>query len=407
MGSLTLRANQHESQIASTSKASNFNFDKALNRPSLMELPYFDGSPKVWPRFKMTFDETTTAGGFSKLENLNRLQKYLKGEALKAVGSLLLDPNNVGAIIDRLESRFGRVETIYAGLLDDILQTKSPRYENPQTIIDFIGVIGNLVTNMQSLKHPEYLNDQRLLRDLTAKLPGNLRGRWLEHLEDQKALASPEDPYTSPTIAEFYDWIKPHENLATVLVSDHVPRRGKTNPVNLHDNRVPTRNCILCKSAHKTKDCFKFQQLDISKRRDLAFKERLCFACCDSTTHVARNCKYSKPCSVNGCGQKHHPLLHINKESRQEIVNCHTRKRKQIYYEIIPVVLKHRGKEIQTFAFLDSGSSATLIQADLMKELGVVGKSSPMTLAWTNGKTIRENLSMEVSFQISGLTGRS
>ena len=31
----------------------------------------------------MAFDQTTTAGGFSDLKNLNHQQKYLKGDALK------------------------------------------------------------------------------------------------------------------------------------------------------------------------------------------------------------------------------------------------------------------------------------------------------------------------------------
>lgn len=96
--------------------------------------------------------------------------------------------------MERLENRFGRAEMVYAGLLKDIFQIKTPRYDNPHTIVDFIGAIGNLVTNMKSLNKPEYLNDQRLLRDLTSKLPGNLKGRWLEYLEDQKSLATLQAP---------------------------------------------------------------------------------------------------------------------------------------------------------------------------------------------------------------------
>lgn len=43
-----------------------------LKRQSLMELPYFDGNILTWARFKNTFEVTTTEGGFSDLENLNR-----------------------------------------------------------------------------------------------------------------------------------------------------------------------------------------------------------------------------------------------------------------------------------------------------------------------------------------------
>lgn len=43
-----------------------------LKRQSLMELPYFDGNILTWARFKNTFEVTTTEGGFSDFENLNR-----------------------------------------------------------------------------------------------------------------------------------------------------------------------------------------------------------------------------------------------------------------------------------------------------------------------------------------------
>ncbi|XP_062700537.1 uncharacterized protein LOC134284937 [Aedes albopictus] len=389
----------------------NDDLKKSLCRPSLMELPYFDGSHKVWPRFKMTFDQTTRAGGFSDLENLTRLQKYLKGDALKSVSSLLIDPNNINAIMNRLENRFGRVEAVYTGLIRDIFQVKTPRYDNPQSIIDFVGAIGSLVTNMQSLNHPEYLNDQRLLRDLTSKLPENLRGRWIESLEDQKALATPQAPYVAPTISEFYDWLKPHENLATVLMSERNPRNERTNQINFHDKKNPSLKCIICRSAHKTSDCFKFKQMDVMKRRELAAKEKICYACCNSTTHVALNCKFSKPCKIDGCGRKHHALLHIkqglSKGGKEETVNCHLRRKNKIFYEIIPVILKYQDKEIETFAFLDSGSSASLVQQDIVNELGIKGINSPMTLAWTNGKTIRENNSQEVQIEICGMKGRT
>lgn len=49
--------------------------EKYVLRQSLMDLPYFDGNHKVWPRFKQTFIETRKGGIFSDLENSNRLQK--------------------------------------------------------------------------------------------------------------------------------------------------------------------------------------------------------------------------------------------------------------------------------------------------------------------------------------------
>lgn len=143
-----------------------------------MELPYFDGNYKVWSRFKHTFLETTEQGNFSDLENLTRLQKSLKGEALRAVSSLLIDSNNVNSIITKLENQFGSVELVYNGLLQEVLPLGNPRFDMPKTMIDFISAIGNLVINMKCLDHEEYLNDPRLVRDLAKRLPNYLYQKW-------------------------------------------------------------------------------------------------------------------------------------------------------------------------------------------------------------------------------------
>ena len=77
--------------------------EKYILRQSMSDLPYFDGNYKMWPRFRQTFFETTKQGNFSDIENINRLQKCRKGDALRAVSSLLLDPNNIHAILSKLE----------------------------------------------------------------------------------------------------------------------------------------------------------------------------------------------------------------------------------------------------------------------------------------------------------------
>lgn len=92
---------------------SSSNIANLLAKQSLAELPYFDGCYKVWPRFKAAFDSTTNAGGFSDLDNLNRLQKYLKGRAMEAVAPLMVDSANVKFILQRLEQQFGRPQLVY------------------------------------------------------------------------------------------------------------------------------------------------------------------------------------------------------------------------------------------------------------------------------------------------------
>ena len=51
----------------------------------LNQLPPFDGKAGDWPKFKRAFDESTEEAKFTNVENMNRLQHTLKGEAEKHV----------------------------------------------------------------------------------------------------------------------------------------------------------------------------------------------------------------------------------------------------------------------------------------------------------------------------------
>lgn len=54
------------------------------------ELPTFTAHTEDWPLFVSSFTNTTQACGYSEEENLARLQRCLKGNAIKAVQSQLL-----------------------------------------------------------------------------------------------------------------------------------------------------------------------------------------------------------------------------------------------------------------------------------------------------------------------------
>lgn len=63
------------------------------------ELPLFTGNPEEWPLFSSTYDWSTNVCGLTDAENLVRLQKSLRGDALKAVQHILIHPSCVSAAI--------------------------------------------------------------------------------------------------------------------------------------------------------------------------------------------------------------------------------------------------------------------------------------------------------------------
>jgi hypothetical protein len=69
----------------STSGASTDRF--IIRQSHAKDLPAFSGRAEEWLAFLSKYERTTTVCGFTDDENLLRLQRCLKGEALKAVQS--------------------------------------------------------------------------------------------------------------------------------------------------------------------------------------------------------------------------------------------------------------------------------------------------------------------------------
>lgn len=64
------------------------------------------------PRRLASFEWSTSVCAFNNAENLVRLQRALKGDALKSVQQMLVYPENVQAVIQILQMLFGQAEKI-------------------------------------------------------------------------------------------------------------------------------------------------------------------------------------------------------------------------------------------------------------------------------------------------------
>ncbi|XP_055615129.1 uncharacterized protein LOC129761435 [Toxorhynchites rutilus septentrionalis] len=119
----------------------------------------------------------------------------------------------------------------------------------------------------------------------------------------------------------------------------------------------------------------------------------------------------------------HHSLLHddsrylrrenlqtstpvSNEETSVEICNTHGNYDNKTLLRYVPVLLHGHGKFVRTFAFLDDGSSVTLMEHDLLSELGLEGESYPLCLGWTADHQRQEDNSVKLGIGISGVHDR-
>lgn len=334
--------------------------------------------------------------------------------------ALLVMPENVDAVIDTLQRRFGRDEYVIKSLILKAKSITSPKENHPDSIIQFATTVNDLVITLQNLNRPEYLQNPQLIEDIESKLPPVMLMLW------SNAIAFVE----RYTLSDLSHWINMQARAMSVRVLpkgfsvDSSKREVKKSiikdkvfsassaSVSQTENKV--KKCLCCDSSCTNLDqCEKFKELNIDEKWKLAKKFRVCFSCLKSG-HGSFKCRLRRKCSVDNCSKKHHPLLHTAEQqstttatssevqNEREICTQASSRKSTVLLKILPVVLRSGNKLFRTGALLDSGSTVTLLRADIADELTSDGREQPLCIQWANGSTCTETKSKVVSIQISG-----
>ena len=80
--------------------------------------------------------------------------------------------------------------------------------------------------------------------------------------------------------------------------------------------------CWLYNNKHQLMDCHQFKRKPVKERIDFVTKEKIC-KICFSIIHLLKDCICSIKCRVDGCGKKHHTLLHIESPHQATINFTH------------------------------------------------------------------------------------
>ncbi|XP_055633876.1 uncharacterized protein LOC129774196 [Toxorhynchites rutilus septentrionalis] len=386
------------------------------------ELPTFSGNPADWPVFISNYKYTTEACGYSDGENMIRLQRCLKGAAWESVQSRLILPASIPQVIEALRMRYGRAELLIESLIDKTKSAPSPRSDRLETLIEFGMMVQALCDHIIAADLPEHLANPTLLKDLVTKLPADCKMQWAGYRRHQGVV-------NLRTFGNFMEEI--FNNACSVSsVQIHEPKldRSKmrdrhlvhsetagndpenecnlTNPVEM---TKPTE-CAVCQGeGHRTINCKIFLALPVDERWRKLLELKLCRTCLYA--HGRRACRSTQRCEVDGCQARHHRLLHSSNRERDtsawkvgETVQYHIPKSiaPSLFFRILPVTLHSGRKSVSTFAFLDEGSSLTMIEKSLAAELGVTGYAKPLCLKWTSNVTREEPNSQRVTFEVSG-----
>lgn len=391
----------------------------AARKTTPNDLPIFNGNPSDWPLFISCYDRSTMTCGFDNNENLLRLQKSIRGSARTAVASFLIQPECVPQIISTLKILYGRPEQIIEAHISIIRRQPPPRVDKLETLVEYALSVKNLCVSLEAAKLHDYLNNPILMHELIEKLPSQIKVNWAMHrssVENFKGLTS------------FADWMyTTATNLCTALPTLVIPDRKKhfnqnerTNVHNVtHESNDKDISCKICKGkCSQVAVCTQFQNYLVSERWRAVKSLKLCRLCLKRHRFP---CKYPIKCTTNHCQSKHHPLLHNDIDRIPETqtpqisagqephhvsvsseINMARTTSQCIRFRILPVTLKNGGKIVKTFAFLDEGSSVTLLNENIAKELDLRGTQEQLCLRWTGDQERSENNSKRVCLSIAG-----
>lgn len=403
------------------------------------ELPHFYGHPQDWPQFIKTYDSTTALCGYTDCENLERLKRCLKDKAKTLVESLLFMPDCVNEIIETLRDKFGRPELIAKATLDQIRAEPVIKQDKLEALCDFGYKVRNACNVIESMGLKFYLYNPELTQDIIRKLPYATKIEWAKYAETVQAN---NQSINLRTIAEWLHRLSRTLNQITTIDLDSFERTSDRNSErksrntkgyhNVHESKTKTNEvaeenpeCIACANDCKGVDkCSKFKSLDPDEKWKLVMNNDLCKRCLNK--HGKNSCPATnfEACGVSGCQLKHNPILHneerhskyrtdkansnaptansseSNSKQSSKPSNTHQVSDETKLFRIVPVKLHNNGKTVETFAFLDEGSSYTLLDKATADELEVEGENESICLLWTSGihrKEETKNVAVEIS----------
>ena len=171
------------------------------------------------------------------------------------------------------------------------------------------------------------------------------------------------------------DQSKYTDSAKQVLPSKNI--QNGTSP--LDDGRHPIFNCPLFKEKSPT------------ERHESVMKSSLCFNCL-SSAHKVKQCTSRTSCKVSDCGARHNTLLHggqVNSVGKPQrsfstdvdtngpcghdnlVISAREKSSKTVLLQIIPVTLHNNGRSHTTYAFLDQGSTCSILSKEMAECLKI------------------------------------
>ena len=415
-------------------------------RPPKSRVPRFDGNPRNWPNFIVSFKTHVHDVCANDQERLTHLKSHLVPLLADSIGSALNVPGLYQATLRALQRDYGNPRAVAASCSADLLKIQPFKDEDPQGLRRFTLNLRAIVNTLELGGYGGELYANSSLRALEDKLPTIICDKW--------AVFSDKIVGRLPNVSDLNDFLETETRLKFSVRTDQLtfpdsktPGKQPANTKSQEKSRKPGRGprvhstavtdvkCAVCPGNHLVPSCAQFTSLSLEKRGEMVKEKRLCFRCL-GTGHIASDCPRTEACGTGGCKSRHHSLMHgvprlhpaIGKPGKPgKAVETPRGVDSKVVAEkaesktftgttivaagnttpllpIVAVILRSHKHSFKTYALLDTGSEATLIRQDVADKLALEGPVEPSRISTYHADDPKAT-TKRVDFQIHSVDG--
>ena len=405
-------------------------------------LDKFSGSALEWPRWIGLFKALVhDRADLTDVERLTYLQAHLTGAARESVRGMLCDASLYGAALYELEEEFGDPSRVIHATMKKLLGARPVRDGDLSALTELSRDLRTAVSVLQSMRYEADIAAATNVTTVAGKLPAGLAWKWGEFVV--------ENGITRPTLIDLDGWLRRHVAAGRVAVTQtgtKQPPKVEGNPPETRPRRVfatasarPAREtavkaariaaikssaadseaCALCEQNHDVQCCGQFTAMTVDERAECAGRRGLCFNCL-ARGHVSAKCPSEARCEAEGCGKRHHTLLHNGARvfprrrdvsgaestptgAAKHVGTAASEPNSQVLLQVMPITVHGPSGSHTTNALLDMGSQVTLVTESLCKRLGISGPSDGLVLKTINGSERLQ--SRRVCFSVESVGG--
>ena len=404
-------------------------------------LTKFDDQPESYWAWRSSFLNSIRGIDLTCSEELDLLTKWLGPQSsahIKRIRAVHVNDSTQGLKMawSRLQECYGSPEMIEKALFDRV--EKFPKINSRD--YPKLREIGDLLQELASAKREGYLpglaclDTARGLNPIVEKLPWNLQEKWISKGSNYKLAHNvPFPPFTY-----FADFVSrealirndPSFSFASSATTKTKPDAAdkKTrnfvsthitdvSPVSDSDTRETSsarpdvsKQCPIHQKPHPLKHCRGFRSKHIEERKAFLKEAGICFRCCSSNKHVAKDCKTEVHCKE--CNSDRHisalhagPVPWANQSPQAEnggesepppTVNsmcteiCGGNNGPSSCSKICLITVHPKGepnRSVRLYAILDDQSNRSLARPEFFNLFNLESSEAPYTLRTCAGLT--------------------